>query len=146
MLAEEMVYDLLSTRKMRKFTVVSLQNMKDHDEILLRMQVCGVQIDLVTEILESKNGGRVTVEHLLSFARKLSKKLGIRLDRLANRNRNALLCWYCENWSVVFPHLDDFNSKTGSKTMRRLPQIPKLPRITNYIDPSDIHQLLNHHN
>lgn len=146
MTEEEMVYDLLSTRKMRKFTVVSLQNMKDHDEILFRMRACGVQIDLVTEILECKNGGRVTVEHLLSFARKLSKKIGVRLDRLANRNRNALLCWYCENWPSIYPHLNDFNSHSIRKTIDEMQFLPIIPRNVRSIDPSDINQLLNHHN
>ncbi|EAY14790.1 hypothetical protein TVAG_219720 [Trichomonas vaginalis G3] len=89
---EDLVLTIMSTRKTRKFTVVSYQNVRDHDEIIHRVNINGVKIDLVTEILEAKFGGRATVDSLLTLARHISKKINIRIDRLANRNKQALLC------------------------------------------------------
>lgn len=132
------VKDLLSTRKMRKFRSVSYQNSRDHMEIVSRLQSNGVKIDLVTEILEMAYGGHFTVEALLNFARNLAKVNQIKIDRLAYRNRSALLCWYSENWNLITPHLHDFKNYN-------VPKPKDLMTKMDHVDPSDIHQLLNYH-
>lgn len=138
-----MVQTLVSTRKIRKFTLVSDQNMRDHDEIQLRLENNGVKIDLVTEILENKYGGRVTVECLLTLARHMSKKINIRIDRLANRNRSAMLCWYAENWNDIYPYIRDFVPYKRNSKLTKYKEEIKNENPT--IDPSDLHQLLNRH-
>jgi hypothetical protein len=30
---------------------------------------------------------------------------GVSLDRLAKRSRDCLICWFCENWIAIEPHL-----------------------------------------
>lgn len=138
------VHDIISTRKMRKFRCVSPQNLKDHDDVVQRIQNIGVKMDLVTAIIESKYGGRITIEPLLSFAMLMTKKLGLNLDRLAKRNRSALLCWFAENWSAISPYINDINPYRNHSASVKMENITP-PNEKEYIDPSDIRMLLNYH-
>ncbi|EAX84810.1 hypothetical protein TVAG_291120 [Trichomonas vaginalis G3] len=139
------VQDILSTRKMRKFRCVSPQNMKDHDDILQRINQNGIKMDLVTAIIESSYGGHITIEPLLSFANKMAKKYGLNLDRLAKRNRSALLCWYTENWATINTHIADINPYRKEKLIQKLKESKSPIPNQGDIDPSDIGQLLNYH-
>lgn len=143
MLHEDVVNDLLESRKFGKYTYSSIKNEKDHIAIMNRIQRNGVKLDLVTEILENVYGGRFKVDELLKFARQLAKKINTRVDRLANRNRSALLCWFAENWDDVYPFLHDFITDKYLFSDEALP-VEKSPTDEN-VDPSDISQLLNHH-
>ncbi|EAY14791.1 hypothetical protein TVAG_219730 [Trichomonas vaginalis G3] len=140
----QLVQDLIATRKVRKFKSASHQNAKDHNEIMKRVNTNGVKIDLVMEILKNVYGGRVTVEALLNFAKSLAIKIHKRLDRLALRNRNALLCWYAENWTQIYPHLGSFNRFMDKGNLLN-ENLPIRNQAESFIDPSDIRQLLNHH-
>ncbi|EAX80190.1 hypothetical protein TVAG_285360 [Trichomonas vaginalis G3] len=138
------IYDVLSTRKLRKFTMVSQQNLKDHDEMLMRIQNNGVKMDLVQAILESQFNGKVTIDTLLIFANLMAKKHGLFLDRLARRNKTALICWYTENWNTIQPFIGEINPASKSKNSIKNDKIESKDYNPN-IDPSDIFQLLNYH-
>lgn len=138
------VNDIISTRKHRKFTYVSPQNLKDHDDTLNRIKLNGVKMDLVSAIIERQFGRHVTIETLLMIAQNLSKEQGIKIDRLAKRNRSALLCWYAENWTHIYPHLNDLELTTKKKHDQSKDQQNPIPNDKN-VDPSDIFQLLNYH-
>lgn len=138
------VYDILTTRKFRKFTQVSQQNQKDHEDMLARIKLNGVKMDLVTAIIESKFDSRVTIDTLLIFANLMAKKHGLIVDRLARRNKTALLCWYTENWNIIQPYINDINPSRREQNLMMAEKEIKKDNVIN-VDPSDLFQLLNYH-
>ncbi|EAX99405.1 hypothetical protein TVAG_043130 [Trichomonas vaginalis G3] len=138
------IKDILSTRKLRKFNCETMNNLKDHNDIRSRIRTNGIKFDLVNEIIKSKLGGHATTTILMKLADKFSHELKIRVDRLAKRNKNALICWYAENWHLIAPFFtkleldyDEEKQIAGQKKQEK--------GISNFIDPSDIFQLLNDH-
>ena len=67
------------------------------------------KIDYVSSFIDKFFGTHVTITILLSLANIVVSQNHIKLDRLARRNRSALLCWYAENWNVIDPILRDKN-------------------------------------
>lgn len=117
---------------------------QDSDEMAKRIQNNLHNIDFVTVMLESHYGARLTVDQLRMFARRLSKRIKVNIDRLANRNRIALLCWYSENWDAIYPHLEEFIPSQNPKTSDNTDNEPQVQSSAS-IDPSDISQLINTH-
>ena len=144
MIKQQIISDIITTRKTRKIRLISEQSVKDHEELQTRMDMNGVKIDLVAAILEHMYGGRFTVEELLCLARKISKKINLKIDRLAHRNRSGLLCWFAENWNLIYPKLQTL-SNFNTAIFSQVYQEEELKTNYNPIDPSDICQLLNNH-
>lgn len=149
------IEDILSTRKLRKYKYSSPRNMKDHLLIFERIKYNGIKMDFVSEYMDREFGTKVKYVHLLSMANNLSRMLDIRLDRLAKRNRNALLCWYAENWALIQPHIKEQKNYIDDESFALQSSIKDSTsdddNIRNsisetiIIDPSDIRQLLNYH-
>lgn len=144
MIEDKFVADILTTRKIRKKKNISEQSIKDSYETEIRMEKNGVKIDLVEAVLENIYGKKYTVEQIRVLAMGIARKISKKLDRLAHRNKNALLCWFSENWDQVYPYLyAKFQKKPkfiGSKDNFSENLLEK-----TYIDPSDLSQLLNTH-
>lgn len=141
--------DIISTRKPRRYNFTTKKSLRDHKKISLRVMKTGVKMDLVSECLDRANGSKVTYSNLLNFADKLSKKLWIKLDRLAKRNKDALLCWYAENWEFIRPHVADIK-KLEDETKNQIIASPvnyDNPKSSqkDLVDPSNILTLLNYH-
>lgn len=145
MISNNLVYDLISTRKFRKLNSTNSKNLKDHTEIARRLNMSGIKIDLITEILETKYGGKFKLEDLLRFACDTSQKININVDRLAKRNRGALLCWFAENWNFILPYINNFNTKNYFIARDVKKSLKESDAACNIIDPSDIRQLINYH-
>lgn len=111
------------------------QSVRDYEQLKYRWTCLGSKVELVSDYLKGLYGHNVTAVTLLSGADKLEKMIGIQVDRLARRNRQALLCWYAENWEIIQPIL------FGAPYM-------KSPCSTNddsYKSFYDISCLLNYH-
>ena len=112
----------------------------------------GSKVDQVSTFIDKYFGTHVTIAILTSLAKIVMGRYALKLDRLARRNRSALLCWYAENWDVIFPLLNDSAFEMKLKSIKRLqnmrpkiePLAPK-PANTEFIDPSDLTLLLNFH-
>ena len=52
MIKQQIISDIITTRKTRKIRLISEQSVKDHEELQTRMDMNGVKIDLVAAILE----------------------------------------------------------------------------------------------
>lgn len=146
MLEQKLVKDLVTTRKMRKFSSASIASQNDHHQIMMRIEKNGIKIDLISEILENIYGGKFKAEELLKFARKIGKEISVRVDRLANRNKTALLCWFSENWDKIYPILHRLiqNGKSKELCSTNFSFEFDVPTIQT-VDPSDLTQLLNYH-
>lgn len=138
------VHDILATRKLRKFRTVSEKNIKDHEDVMVRIYNNWVRLDLVTKIIEINYGGKVRLETLLEFAIYLTKLLNIKLDRLAKRNRSALLCWFSENWDMINPYIHYIKRYKHSITKDQNKKI-QYNNVTENQDPFDLNSLLNRH-
>lgn len=139
----QVLKDILETRRINKHKRNTPQSFRDHNRIVMRMEQIGVKMDYVSACLEKMCKTKLTSSYLLFIANGLISKLHIPIDRLAKRNRTALLCWYAEHWEEVFSYIpsilknykvDDYQSPEKTSSLQ------------GYIfNPFDISQLLNSH-
>ncbi|EAX93623.1 hypothetical protein TVAG_336090 [Trichomonas vaginalis G3] len=64
-------------------------------------------MDYVDAYIERQLNCYITFKTMLCFCRRIARELGLKVDRLAKRNRNALLCWMAENWELIEPRIGD---------------------------------------
>ncbi|EAY00879.1 hypothetical protein TVAG_265820 [Trichomonas vaginalis G3] len=127
--------DIIETRRINKHKRNTAQSFRDHNRIVSRMEQIGIKVDFVSACLEKICKDKLTTAFLLLIANSLISKLNIPIDRLAKRNRTALLCWYAEHWEEVSPYIPDIVSVSKKESNK-----------SNLIfNPFDISQLLNHH-
>lgn len=144
MLGSQYELDIITTRKIRKLKMTSEQSIKDRKETEDRMKCIGIKVDLVGAMLENIYGKKCTVEEIRRVAKRIAHKIDRKIDRLAHRNKYALLCWFAENWKAIYPLINI----TGARQFR-FPQlengIEEDLHQSQYVDPSDLKQLLNYH-
>lgn len=137
--------EILTTRAVNKHKRKTPQSIRDYEKIKQRITDVGIKMDIVSAYLDHLFGSHVTALSLLKNANHYAKKIGIQVDRLAKRNRSAMLCWYAENWDKIKPYLPykqdvQLISIEPSIYSQTYPQ----QTIIEY-DVSDIRQLLNYH-
>jgi hypothetical protein len=89
-------------RRLVNVKKLTRQTVKDRlltDERVMRNQA---RRTFVGKALEPHFGPIPRRKDLLVVAREFDT---INLDRLAKRSRECLLCWFCENWTVIEPVL-----------------------------------------
>lgn len=131
----------------------SSQSLRDYEKIQHRIKASGSKIEFVSNYIDRYFGTHVTSVILLSLAKIFIGKLDLKLDRLAKRNRSALLCWYAENWDSIYANLKDTDflsyitnqgypsqSFAAHSTVNEEIEEPK-----PHFDPTDISFLLNTH-
>lgn len=102
-------------------------------------------MDLVTAYLENMFGHHLTTMFLLDLAADLEKKINIEVDRLARRNRQALLCWFAENWEKIQPLIVDQRKEKIRSQAKKIEKNEGTDCQDQVIDASDLNQLLNFH-
>ena len=112
--------------------------------MLMRIRNNGIKMDLVQAVIEKQFNGKVTIDTLLIFANLMAKKHGLVVDRLAKRNKTALLCWYTKNWNIIQPFIGEINPKVKPQTCPKNDKHDS-PEYHMTVDPSDLFQLLNYH-
>ena len=129
------------------------QSYRDNERIQKRIAANEGKLEYVSKFLDQYFGAHVNAEILISLAKIVMSNYQITLDRLAKRNRSALLCWYSENWDKIHPMLTSMNI-LGSRSSKLVNEIP--PKFTNsfdeikiqsneYHDPFSLDVLLNCH-
>lgn len=132
-------------RKIRHQRTFKSQTTRDNEKIKKRIKVNKNRIKYIDEYLNKFFATNVTSSILVSFAKLLCKQLNLKLDRLAKRNRSALLCWYSENWDLIYYTLNSVDLSLLLKSMPSEPSSPVSEPQYSFIDPSDINNLLNYH-
>ncbi|EAY03467.1 hypothetical protein TVAG_412710 [Trichomonas vaginalis G3] len=143
---------LLPTSTFEQKKKPAKQSQKDYDDVQKRIVRTGVQMGHVSRYIEKIFGCYVTSSFLINIAAIVSTKNNIKIDKLARRNRSALLCWFAENWTHVYPVIHelmqkfiysgmDVNKKNYPQEMIQEPQNNE----NEILDPSDLSQLINHH-
>lgn len=128
------------------------QSIRDYEKVQKRIKVNGAKVEKVSTFIDKYFGTHVTIAILTSLAKIIMGRYALKLDRLARRNRSALLCWYAENWDVIFPLLNDSQFEMKLKHLKRTqeirsrvePIIAKQPQ-EGFVDPTDLSILLNFH-
>ena len=138
MIDNKLVQEIIKTRSYNKHKRTSSQSIRDHERISKRIFNVGVMLDFVTAFFEKKLGSYVTVFSLLEIATKVSIKTKIKLDRLAKRNRTALLCWFAEHWNKVYPHLFQSDETSDDHQFSNPNQDSCDPELSIYIPPESI--------
>jgi hypothetical protein len=99
--------------------------------------------------------GRRTMIELLAVAQQCVIALNgtVQIDRLARRSRPALMCWFCENWSVVWEQIYHFyggHPQPPTANLLDFTQLPRVGPIARTVDedidigPVSLLTLLNH--
>lgn len=148
MIDQSLIDEVIRTRKVSQHKRTTVQSIRDHEKISKRMNNLGVKYDYVSAYFEKMIGPHFTAFSLLEIATRVATKLKLKLDRLAKRNRSALLCWFGEHWSLIYPHLltgfeeeEDYQYPTGSCQQSIDENLGN--SLTNQLDILDISRLLN---
>ena len=102
---------------------LSKRTILDHQKVAIRRNSCKSIYEKVKQLL-IYSFGKWQIGQYRDVAFQISNKTNINLDRLAKRYNDCLICWFCENWKSIAPHLinyafaelkksnsDDINSK-----------------------------------
>lgn len=116
------------------------QSIRDHERIHIRISKLGSKVTIVSAYLEGIYGQKITFSLLLTYANDISRKLNIRLDRLARRYRQGILCWFAENWSAIHPLIQSSDYLHNLVKPQR-----KTEELNSNIDITDLNHLLNAH-
>lgn len=128
----------------------STQTIRDYERIQRRIQYNGDKVRKVSNYIDNYFGTHVTIAILTSLAKIVMGKYKVTLDRLARRNRSALLCWYAENWDIISDILKEKNFKNLIKPLNTIQEqnlVQKKKEISKpaVYDPFDLAVLLNYH-
>jgi hypothetical protein len=74
------------------------QTEKDQEQANIRLRKNFRVYHIMYSILEVITG-KVTLNSMLALAEQFAPLKGIRVDRIARRRKNCLICWFCENCS-----------------------------------------------
>ncbi|EAX90368.1 hypothetical protein TVAG_036800 [Trichomonas vaginalis G3] len=115
------------------------------EDINKRVLKAGENLNIVYSVLSNAIGVAFTNNELLSLANIVSNRLGIYIDRMAKRNKNALMCWFSENWMMIYPYIRKQMSKDYSINHKRINENNNTEHLFTTFDPTDVLQLLNKH-
>jgi type III secretory pathway component EscV len=73
-----------------------IQTEIDHDNAVLRRRNNEALFDRMTQILTHVAGGKPTKQVLMKLAQQIADKKQIKVDRIAKRIKDCLICWFCE--------------------------------------------------
>lgn len=129
------------------------QSERDYQKVRRRVTLNGSKIFVVSNFIDRYFGTHVTIAILMSLAKIIMQKHKLKLDRLARRNRQALLCWYAENWDIILPILKhkDFSKKIksmcdeNSRLKKKKKDKKEKDQDDDFVDPSNLLSLLNNH-
>ncbi|EAX86969.1 hypothetical protein TVAG_471130 [Trichomonas vaginalis G3] len=135
---------ILTPRFIKERKRTTAQSIRDNEKVMRRIENAGAKLQYVANYLVGIFGQNVAVYSLLTHANRLSEHLNIPLDRLATRNRQALFCWFTENWEIIQHYLP-----CGAAEPQNLkyvqPKIYDMHQGPNEVDITDIRMLLNYH-
>lgn len=146
-----MIYDVVQHCSEFSSNVKIPQSIKDYEEIQSRMKANEEKLGFVSAYIDRYFETHVTSAILLSLAKILVQKFNLKLDRLAKRNRSAMLCWYSENWDKILPYLrqgkPNFTGKTPwtPQILIHDQTVSPMNHMNYNMDPTDITYLLNQH-
>jgi hypothetical protein len=80
------------------------QTMRDEERLSNRCRRAGPLFVTMHQFLTLVKG-KLRYRDMLSFAKDLAQPRGLKIDRLAQRTKNGLICWFCENYRdlLAFP-------------------------------------------
>lgn len=147
------MFEAFHVMKTPKNKIHQSQSVRDFKKLQRRIKENGEKFNFVGEYLDRYFGTHVNALILNSLAKIIMEKHGLQLDRLAKRNRSALLCWFSENWDLVQPVLRQLNFAKDS--VQRSSIQPRKPEYENirttplatpaFSDPFSLDILLNRH-
>lgn len=100
------LFQVIRIPRSGKRRTLSQQTQKDQELTADRIRLNKERIDSILEKLVQLCGASPQKKDLLVLAREIQAESLIRLDRLAKRNRDCLICWFCENWRVISIYID----------------------------------------
>ena len=81
------------------------QTIRDNEKLNLRIKRNQERIQLLDNHLSNADGRKMKMSELLSIATFMSQISKTKIDRIAKRNRNGLLCWINENFDSLFDYI-----------------------------------------
>ncbi|OHT10416.1 hypothetical protein TRFO_20293 [Tritrichomonas foetus] len=118
---------------------------RDHEEQIWRRACCGSFFDRTQEMLRQLFGD-VKVGKLRLMAIMIAKQANIKIDRLAKRINDCLICWFCENWNKVSILLLSLSFSKAKEEIRSILQqnpIMRQAEVDAYLDSLEKHFEMN---
>jgi hypothetical protein len=111
---------------------LSRKALKDQEAAIERRRRVGPSFDKMTKILNVMLNGQATCAELRRFATVLGGARGLKLDRLAKRTKECLICWFCEHFPQLLTNhqLDRFDQGPERIPSPASPGDPHRPNIT----------------
>lgn len=132
---------ILTPRLIKESKRTTAQSIRDNEKVMRRIENAGAKLQFVAHSIVNIFGQNVTAYALLKHANRLSEYLNIPLDRLAIRNRQALFCWFTENWELIQHYLP--GSQEPAPVRVAQPKYYEVHQKPYEIDITDIRMLLN---
>lgn len=90
------------------------QTIHDNEKLNIRMLENKNRLQIIDKKMINKKGKKMTMYELFDLAQTISNITKRKIDRLARRNRNGLLCWLAESIDIIS------NKKTLEEIKARL--------------------------
>lgn len=129
------------------------RTIQDHKKIASRRNSCSDSYENVKQLLQCIFG-KWQIGQIREITLDIAAKADLRMDRLAKRYNECLICWFCENWDSIAIHLIDYiltqqrednNNNTNSKLTEILNIIKNINNIckTNRMEENLSDQYIN---
>ena len=123
-------------QRVGKRTNLSQRALNEQNTINIRIKDLGAKLETVTNELNFIANKRLNFHELRILADAVSAKSCIKMDRLTKRHKNALLCWFCENWDSLKSYvISEYNiEKKENLTIAKPPEI--VTPVTSLVVPT----------
>ena len=74
---------------------------KEHDRQNKRRQKNAELFDKVKNTLDSYYNQPFKFKDAIKLANSIAEKIDVKIDRDARRSKDTLICWFCENWTLI---------------------------------------------
>ena len=92
------IFKILVDGRRKKLTQ---QTIHDNERLNIRMLQNKPRLQIIDRKMVNKKGKKMTMYELYNLAQTISNVTNRKIDRLARRNRNGLLCWLAESIDII---------------------------------------------
>lgn len=94
-------HPIVVIKRVGKRQMLSDRAIQEQEQVNSRIKKAGSLFDFVAKELKNVFHKDLNFTELRNIASTAVKGTNIKIDRLSKRNKNAMLCWYCENWDAI---------------------------------------------
>ena len=94
-------HPIVVIKRVGKRTELSDRAIHEQEQVNNRIKNAGSLFEIVTKELKNIFHKNLNFPELRNIADMAIKGTDLKVDRLSKRNKNAMICWFCENWETI---------------------------------------------